>query len=494
MNVQNNKLKDDNLKEDTSTFNENNNYNNNNGNNHSIYKDISVNSKDKEKKESHFSDLLNGQSYKNELNEKKDFSLNEYVDFDIFDENNKENLEIGFKDVCYRITEMLEKSTISFIKFENGQCKINIKFGNNRVIEYETLLKIMKKNETNFEIEEYKRLYDNFISFVKIIENIKESINNINNNISFQIRLTAVENQDNNNNIKNIKFEYIINDQVRGIIIYGDENVLKNGLGKGFDDFKNLLKNKKSKDLLLLEEYIQNIDISKETQGFYLSLNNNNDYICNLDIIKNIQCNGRKKDFIKQNNEEYIFLKKKIDVGCKPNLKTSFCKHNKKSNLLKNVKQSIKKELLDFINNKIKQEFKDNYKEFLIMDNPYNIFNNKKFKEHKELLTMTIKEIFESEKPWLKNYKHKIDNKKTIDFIYNKDYKKEVIKIFDMTLLEYIKYYREDSSILNNDKISCLSGLDNKYNLLKKKLKNLGYKDEDIEIFIAFIKNIEKSL
>ena len=58
-----------------------------------------------------------------------------------------------------------------------------------------------------------------------------------------------------------------------------------------------------------------------------------------------------------------------------------------------------------------------------------------------------------------------------------------------MTLLDYIKYYRKDSFILND---ANYSGSDTNNNLLKKKLKKLGYKNKDITIFIDMIKNIEK--
>ena len=66
----------------------------------------------------------------------------------------KENIEIGFKDIYHVIIEILEKS-ICFIKINKGKVEIEIIFGNNRIIEYETLLQVIKKDETNFEITEY---------------------------------------------------------------------------------------------------------------------------------------------------------------------------------------------------------------------------------------------------------------------------------------------------------------------------------------------------
>ena len=129
--------------------------------------------------------------------------------------------------------------------------------------------------------------------------------------------------------------------------------------------------------------------------------NTDNDII-NMDDIKNIQFNEHKeKSIIKQLDEKKpIFLrkKKKNDKEYQLNQNMNYYKNLTKI-MIKNFKHIIKKVLLDFINNKIKEEFKDNYKELLLIDNPYNVLTKKKLKDNKILFTMTIKEILESETP-----------------------------------------------------------------------------------------------
>ena len=249
-------LKNKNLKGTTKSyldksniFNNEKEYNNNSNNNIINNRLFSNNSKsiDNTKKKLNeynyqFSDYLKGQSYKEELGKIKCIDANEskYEKKELG--FNKENIEFGFKDIYYEITEILEESIFIF-NIKGGKIEIEIKFGNNRSIEYETLLNVWNKKEKNFEIKEYNILYDNFNRLMNYMEKIKENINGkFSSDFRFLIELNAVENIY-NNSIKNIRANYILDyENIEENQKYEDENILINGIGNGFHNYLNKLK------------------------------------------------------------------------------------------------------------------------------------------------------------------------------------------------------------------------------------------------------------
>lgn len=82
-------------------------------------------------------------------------------------------------------------------------------------------------------------------------------------------------------------------------------------------------------------------------------------------------------------------------------------------------------------------------------------------------------------------------NKLVIDQLY-KEKKTNVTNILDKTILESLKYFRKDVDTFNNEKYSCLEGIEKDFEDLPKNLKKEGHDDRYINKVIHLINNFEQ--
>ena len=81
-------------------------------------------------------------------------------------------------------------------------------------------------------------------------------------------------------------------------------------------------------------------------------------------------------------------------------------------------------------------------------------------------------------------------NIELIDKIYGCKEGKKITDILEKTFLECFRYYRKDKEYINNNKYSCLNGLEKEFDNLIKKIQD-NYEQEYVNEFKDLIKNFE---
>ena len=269
-----------------------------------------------------------------------------------------------------------------------------------------------------------------------------------------------------------------------------------------FDYFENLSTNCLQNNNLQLnydyEPIINDINDLSELNNLFFEPNNSNNNTNELpkNIISSQNTNSPEINQIIRPKTKLLGRKKKNsgEIG----------KHNKyaENNMIRKMKVIIKNDLLDFINSKIKNEL-----------NLSNIIINGKIYKENEIKLLNIKQdqikdtnvdfnlVFLNTK--IKDIlSEKISKNNRIkypsnfnDILINKIYHikngESITSILDMTFLECLKYYRKDKDIINDDKYSCLKGLEKGFENLKDKLMKKN-DEKYADMLIELIKEFEE--
>ena len=269
-----------------------------------------------------------------------------------------------------------------------------------------------------------------------------------------------------------------------------------------FDYFENLSTNCLQNNNLLLnydyEPIINDINDLSELNNLFFEPNNSNNNTNELpkNIISSQNTNSPEINQIIRPKTKLLGRKKKNsgEIG----------KHDKyaENNMTRKMKVIIKNDLLDFINSKIKNEL-----------NLSNIIINGKIYKENEIKLLNIKQdqikdtnvdfnlVFLNTKikdilseKISKNNRIKYPsnfNDKLINKIYHIKNGESITSILDMTFLECLKYYRKDEDIINDDKYSCLKGLEKGFENLKDKLMKKN-DEKYADMLIKLIKEFEE--
>ena len=169
--------------------------------------------------------------------------------------------------------------------------------------------------------------------------------------------------------------------------------------------------------------------------------------------------------------------------------------HNKFSddNLRKKCKNIVLKSILEFINGKIKEQYNNKIghgkfkKELKILDQEKKVKSTVSFE--KSFINKTLKEIFSSDISarfynFPRNY-NKIMIESLLEDI-DEERRKYFIKLFDITFIDCLKYFREDKEAL---KIGELNGLKQISSIKEELIMEHG--TEYFETFINYLQNFE---
>ena len=288
----------------------------------------------------------------------------------------------------------------------------------------------------------------------------------INNNLTENFDLTSEEN-DRKSNLKN--FEEIFNNNY--------ETELK----------AYLINNKSNKSKSIYNNYeINNFN-------FFIICKTESDDNNNLKIINSQKI--RINQIINKDNQKRGRKRKRDNMDENDNndeLKT----HNKFSddNLRKKCKNIVLKNTLEFINEKIKELFKDKIgygkfkKELKILDQEKKVKSTVTF--DKSFIKKTLKEIFSGDISarffnFPRNYNKIIIESLIEDSIDER--RKFFIKLFNMTFIDCLKYFREDKEALL---IGELNGL-KKISSIKEELIT-EHGNDYVDTFINYLQNFEE--
>jgi hypothetical protein len=169
-------------------------------------------------------------------------------------------------------------------------------------------------------------------------------------------------------------------------------------------------------------------------------------------------------------------------------------KHTKydEDNICKKFKILIKDKLLAHINSKIKEDINLSVFEGqnILNINPTEL-NKSSIEDNKNLLKKEVKDIFSYKiSGHYKNYPENY-NKILIEQLCTNENGKNMKSIFGTKFGDCIKYFRKDKNYINNNKYTCLRGLEKGFENLREELSE-DYDDEYIEEFINVINNFEK--
>ena len=163
-------------------------------------------------------------------------------------------------------------------------------------------------------------------------------------------------------------------------------------------------------------------------------------------------------------------------------------------NLRKKCKNTIIKYALKFINEKIKEKFKNNIghgkfkKELKILNQEKKVKSTVDF--DKSFLTKTLKDIFSGDiSARFYNFNKDYNRELIKSLIQDKDEERKqyFIKLFNITFIECLKYFREDEEGLNLEELNGFK----KISLIKDELiKKHG--NDYAEIFIHYLNNFEE--
>ena len=169
--------------------------------------------------------------------------------------------------------------------------------------------------------------------------------------------------------------------------------------------------------------------------------------------------------------------------------------HNKFSddNLRKKCKNIVLKSILEFINKKIKEQYNNKIghgkfkKELKILDQEKKVKSTVSFE--KSFINKSLKEIFSGDISarfynFPRNY-NKLMIESLIEDI-DEERRKYFIKLFDITFIDCLKYFREDKEALN---IGELNGLKQISSIKEELIMKHG--NEYFETFINYLQNFE---
>ena len=239
-------------------------------------------------------------------------------------------------------------------------------------------------------------------------------------------------------------------------------------------------------------------DFTQSNNLFFEPNNSDND---TNELPKNIVS---PQNTLNSSEKDQIIRPKTKLLGRKKKNSGEIGKHDKyaENNMTRKMKVIIKNDLLDFINSKIKNEL-----------NLSNIIINGKIYKENEIKLLNIKQdqikdtnvdfnlVFLNTK--IKDIlSEKISKNNRIkypsnfnDILINKIYHikngESITSILDMTFLECLKYYRKDKDIINDDKYSCLKGLEKGFENLKDKLMKKN-DEKYADMLIKLIKEFEE--
>ena len=239
-------------------------------------------------------------------------------------------------------------------------------------------------------------------------------------------------------------------------------------------------------------------DFTQSNNLFFEPNNSDND---TNELPKNIVS---PQNTLNSSEKDQIIRPKTKLLGRKKKNSGEIGKHDKyaENNMIRKMKVIIKNDLLDFINSKIKNEL-----------NLHNTIINGKIYEKNEIkllnikqdqikdtnvdfnltfLNTKIKDILSEKISKNNRIKYPSNfNEILINKIYQIEYGESITSILDMTFLECLKYYRKDKDIINDDKYSCLKGLEKGFENLKDKLMKKN-DEKYADMLIELIKEFEE--
>ena len=226
--------------------------------------------------------------------------------------------------------------------------------------------------------------------------------------------------------------------------------------------------------------------------NFFIIDNNKSDNLKELNLNKN------KIDKYINNKEEKKRGRKRKRENNNDDNETSEDKkaHNKFSddNLRKKCKNTILKYALKFINEKIKEKYKNKTghgkfkKELKILNQEKKAKSTVDF--DKTFLTKTLKEIFSGDiSARFYNFTKDYNRELIKSLIQDKDEERKqfFIKLFNITFIECLKYFREDKEALNIEELNGFK----KISLIKDEfIKKHG--NDYVEMLIHYLNNFEE--
>jgi hypothetical protein len=284
----------------------------------------------------------------------------------------------------------------------------------------------------------------------------------------------------------------INNDYIKDNLDLSSEEEINKSPSKKFEKiFKNnfetyyntlMIDNKIIKKKAMYNDY--------EITSFNFSIMNKN---LSENSINTMNMNSQKIKINKKNNKD---SKKRGRKRKREDIDDNDTKiHNKFSddNLRKKCKNIVLESILEFMNKKIKEQYNNKIghgkfkKELKILDQEKKVKSTVSF--DKSFINKTLKEIFSGDISarfynFPRNY-----NKLMIESLIkdiDEERRKYFIKLFDITFVDCLKYFREDKEAL---KIGELTGL-KKISSIKEKLIT-EHGNEYFEIFINYLQNFE---
>ena len=193
-------------------------------------------------------------------------------------------------------------------------------------------------------------------------------------------------------------------------------------------------------------------------------------------------------------------VKEKSFLGRKKKNSGEIGKHTKyfEDNMIRKFKPYLKDALKDLINSNIKKNinFPDNiiagqkYKKIEILNINQKQVMDTSVEMNRELLQKTIKEFFSVDISGNYSSYPKNFNEILMQELYKIENGEKVTCILEKTILESIKYFRNDEEALSDSKYSCLKGLEKSFIDFKKKLLKKN-NEEYTNHMIDLIKNFE---
>ena len=199
--------------------------------------------------------------------------------------------------------------------------------------------------------------------------------------------------------------------------------------------------------------------------------------------------NAQNPEIIQNHNQNKNKTKKVLGRKRKKDIleESDDGEHTKDSedNKIRKIKVYLRNAILDIINSEIQEIKKENDLRVTIEGKEFEVIellkiNQKQIKDtsvrrNKKLLEDKLSDIFSVDISGSYDKYPKCFNKYVITkLLYEFNSNSKIVKIFGMTFLDCLKYYRKDQSVILNDEFSCLKGLEKHFDnfgaILKKKI------------------------
>jgi len=215
-----------------------------------------------------------------------------------------------------------------------------------------------------------------------------------------------------------------------------------------------------------------------------------------LNSLKQLNSSKNKVDEYNNKEEKKRGRKRKREINNDNEYSVDKKAHNKFSddNLRKKCKNTILKYALKFINEKIKEKYKNKIghgkfkKELKILNQEKKAKSTVDF--DKSFLTKTLKDIFSGDiSARFYNFSKDYNRELIKSLIQDKDEERKqfFIKLFNITFIECLKYFREDKEALNIEELNGFK----KISLIKDEfIKKHG--NDYVEMFIHYLNNFEE--